>query len=139
MDFRGNDFFIKNGYNSADIVYGADHGIHEFCAFVKLIIWNSNSIDVNPLSIVITVANIDCDKENRAIVDKTIAKPTNDGLRRVFGKCLNLYFNAFGNAVTIGDEVSTPEIQAPINCLIFEYKNFCCIFFTYFRERKLKQ
>jgi hypothetical protein len=35
-------------------------------------------------------------------------------IHRVFRKILNLYFNAFGNAVTVGDEVSTPEIQATI-------------------------
>lgn len=51
-------------------------------------------------------------------------------IHRVFRKILNLYFNAFGNAVTVGDEVSTPEIQATIaylwiqELLLQEIKHF---------------
>jgi hypothetical protein len=37
----------------------------------------------------------------------------------------NLYFNAFGNAVTIDDdEVSTPEIQAFKSCLSLNTRTF---------------
>ncbi len=42
----------------------------------------------------------------------------------MFGKVFNLYFNAFSNAVTIGDEVSTPEIQASNSCLSLNTRTF---------------
>jgi hypothetical protein len=82
MDFRGKDFIAKNGYHSADIVYGTDHGARQFHVVVKLIIQNSNNINVTPLSAYNCYLDR-CDKENKTILEKTIAKPTNDGLQRV--------------------------------------------------------
>jgi hypothetical protein len=93
MDYRGKEFFIHNGYNSADIIFGGDHGARRFCTVLHLIVCNTNNNDVVPLSVVITIANIDCDKENRAILENTIAKPINDGLHRLFQKKINLHFN----------------------------------------------
>jgi len=66
---------------------------------------NTKNNDVVPLPVVITIANIDCDKENRAILENTIAKPINDGLHRLFQKKINLHFNEAANIATISDEI----------------------------------
>ncbi len=104
MDYRGREFFVHNGYNSADIIFGGDHGARRFRAVLRLILRNTNNNDVVPLSVVITIANIDCDKENRAILENTIAKPINDGLRRLFQKKISLHFNEAVNIATISNE-----------------------------------
>jgi len=70
-----------------------------------LIVCNTKNNDVVPLPVVITIANIDCDKENRAILENTIAKPINDGLHRLFQKKINLHFNEAANIATISDEI----------------------------------
>ena len=105
MDYRGREFFMHNGYNSADIIFGGDHGARRFRAVLRLILRNTNNNDVVPLSVVITIANIDCDKENRAILENTIAKPINDGLRRLFQKKISLHFNEAVNIATISNEI----------------------------------
>jgi len=104
LKFKEKEYLQQLGFNSIDIVFGGDHGAKRFHAVIKLIIRNKEDTSVSPISVVITVGNIDCTKETREILNKTIATPINDGLRRIVNKFFVLYCQADQYIATIADE-----------------------------------
>ena len=50
------------GYDSIDIIFGADHGARRFRAAIKIVFRNKCNAAVAPSSVVITIGNIDCKK-----------------------------------------------------------------------------
>ncbi len=119
IDCRGVLFFKQQGYNSADIVFGGDHGARRFRAVVKLILRNNNNKEVKPLSVVLTVGSINCAKENRDILEKTIMGHMNQGLKRLVNKYLIAQCHNQGTTVTFGDEPPATEEEIAINGDIF--------------------
>lgn len=60
MNYQRKVSFMHNGYTSANIIFGADHGACQFCAVVHLIICSNCNKDVFPFSVFIIITNIDC-------------------------------------------------------------------------------
>jgi hypothetical protein len=78
VNARGIPFMQQ--YNQADIVFGGDHGARRFRAVIKFILRNKDDIAVEPYSVVIHVGNIDCKKDTREILEKTIGTQLNESL-----------------------------------------------------------
>jgi hypothetical protein len=93
---------------------------------------------VSPISVVITVSNIDCTKETHDILEKTIAKPINEGFRQIVINFFIVYCQADKYIATLADE---PANVDPTICYTFCFSPRTFIaagltFFTYtwFRE-----
>ena len=69
--------------STASTFFGADHGARRFRAVIKIIFRKKEDATVSPIPVVVTVGNIDCTKETHDILEKTIAKPINEGLRHI--------------------------------------------------------
>jgi hypothetical protein len=80
LKMRGQDFFTKKGYSSLDVVLGCDHGARRFRAQLRLIFRNSGDKQVEPYSITLCVGSIDCAKDTREVLEKTIGKYLNESL-----------------------------------------------------------
>lgn len=109
LKYRGQDFFAKNGYDSLDIVLGGDHGARRFRAELRLIFRNSRNMHINPYSTTLCVGSIDCTKDTRDILDKTIGSHLNDGLHRIVNKYLVAHStlvnnNEYCNVVIFAEE-----------------------------------
>jgi ribosomal protein L35AE/L33A len=102
---RGKEYFQAMGYDSIDIIFGADHGARRFRAAIKIVFRNKCNAAVAPSSVVITIGNIDCKKETYEILAKTIAKPINEALKRIVGKFFVVHCNAGQCIATITDEL----------------------------------
>ena len=70
-----------------DVVFGGDHGARRFRAVIQLIFRNADC-HVNPYSVTIHVGKIDCNKDTREILQKTIAAELNEGLWLIAGKIM---------------------------------------------------
>jgi len=90
FEYRGRDFFQNKGYNKLDVVLGGDHGARRFRAVIQLIFRNNNCPS-ETYSVTIHVGNIDCNKDTRKILDETIGKELNSGLKRIYGKILVIH------------------------------------------------
>jgi hypothetical protein len=119
VDHREKDYFLKQECYAADVVFGGDHGAHMFCAVLCFIFRNTNNVNIPPLSIVITIFNIDCAQENRTILEKTIVKPMNDGLWQINGNYFTIHCNEHGNTTMISDEHPTLEVNQTITPHVF--------------------
>jgi hypothetical protein len=120
---RGTSYFINQRYNEADIVFGGDHGARRFRAVVRLIFRNTEEHDIEPYSIVMQVGNIDVAKDTRSVLEKTIAVPLNDSLKRLFGKKIVIHtLNDNDCDVTLTDEL--PGVQRNNNFLFFHTRTF---------------
>jgi len=84
VNARGIPFLRQ--YNQADIVFGRDHGACRFQAVIKLILQNKDDIRVEPYSVVIHVGNIDCKKDTREILEKTVGQQLNASLQLIVRK-----------------------------------------------------
>jgi len=62
------------------------NGARRFRAVIQLILRNKDNGAVEPYSIVITVANIDCQKDTRQVLEATVGIPLNESLKRIVGK-----------------------------------------------------
>jgi hypothetical protein len=87
VECRGIDFFQANEYNQMDVVFGGDHGARRFRAVIQLIFRNADC-HVNPYSVTMHMGNIDCNKDTREILQKTITTELNEGLRLIAGKIM---------------------------------------------------
>jgi hypothetical protein len=65
---------------------GGDHGARRFRAIIQLILRNKDNGEVEPYSIVITVTNIDFQKDTRQVLEATAGIPLNESLKRIVGK-----------------------------------------------------
>ena len=70
-----------------DVVFGGDHGARRFRAVIQLIFRNADC-HVKPYSVTIHVGKIDCNKDTREILQKTITTELNEGLRLIAGKIM---------------------------------------------------
>jgi len=70
-----------------DVVFGGDHGARRFRAVIQLIFRNADC-HVNPYSVTMHMGNIDCNKDTREILQKTITTELNEGLRLIAGKIM---------------------------------------------------
>jgi hypothetical protein len=93
---RGENFF--NQFDSVDIVFGGDHGARKFHAVVRLIFRNKNDASITTLSVVLTVGSIDCAKDSRLILQKTIINLVNDSLGLMSNKFLVAFISNQGNS-----------------------------------------
>jgi len=122
--FRGKEYFQQFGFNSIDIVFGADHGARRFRAAIKVIFRNKENTTVSPFSVVITVGNIYCSKESREILEKTIAKPINESLKRIVNKFFIVYCQADQFISTIADEAATADDPSRSDTFCFSTRTF---------------
>jgi hypothetical protein len=84
----------------ADIVVGGDHGQRRLRAVIKLILRNNGNNTINPYSVVIHVRNIECRKDTREVLQKTIGPLLNDSLHLVVDKFIvNHYVNDVTNVI----------------------------------------
>jgi hypothetical protein len=91
-------------YNQADIVFGGDHGQRQFRAVIKIILRNDENKAINPYSVVIRVGNIECRKDTREVLEKTIGMMLNGSLRLVVDKFIVVHHaNDVTNAI-LADE-----------------------------------
>jgi hypothetical protein len=93
---RGENFFDQ--FDSVDIVFGGDHGARKFHAVVRLIFRNKNDASITTLSVVLTVGSIDCAKDSRLILQKTIINLVNDSLGLMSNKFLVAFISNQGNS-----------------------------------------
>jgi len=77
LKFREKKYFQKLGFNSINIVFGADHRARRFRALIKTIIWEKEDATVNPISVVINIGNMDYTEETHEISGEKIAEPIN--------------------------------------------------------------
>jgi len=68
-------------------MFGGDHGARQFLGVIQLIFHNTDC-HVNPYSITFYVGNIDCSKDTREILQKSVATELNEGLWLIAGKIL---------------------------------------------------
>jgi hypothetical protein len=108
VECRGADFFRSNGFNQMDIVFGGDHGARRFRAVIQLIFRNVQC-HVKPYAVTIHVGNIDCNKDTREVLERTIGKELNEGLRRISGKILVVHVVNDSCTVTFSDELPGDE------------------------------
>jgi hypothetical protein len=87
VNARGIPFMQQ--YNQADVVFGGDHGAWGFGAVIKFILQNKDDIAVEPYSVVINVGNIDCKKDTRQILEKTIGTQLNESLQLIVDKIIS--------------------------------------------------
>jgi hypothetical protein len=73
-------------YNQVDIVFSRDHGAGRFWAVIKLNLQIKDDITVEPYSVVIHVGNVDCKKDTRKILEKTVGPQLNESLQLIVGK-----------------------------------------------------
>jgi hypothetical protein len=108
VECRGADFFRSNGFNQMDVVFGGDHGARRFRAVIQLIFCNVQC-QVKPYAVTIHVGNNDCNKDTREVLEKTIGKELNEGLRRISGKHLVPHVLHDFCMVTFSDELPGDE------------------------------
>jgi hypothetical protein len=87
---------------------GGDHGACRFHCVVHLILQNNNSHEINPLSVVITIGNIDCAKDDQLVLESTFFPSLNDHLRLIVGKFIAIQCVQDNNAVYFSDEEQPP-------------------------------
>jgi len=92
------------GYNQADIVVGGDHGQRRFRAVIKLILRNNGNNIISPYSVVIRVGNIECRKDTREVLQKTIGPLLNDSLCLVVDKFIVIHYVNDITNVILADE-----------------------------------
>jgi hypothetical protein len=109
---------LDQGYKNADIILGGDHGAHRFHCVAHLILRNNNSHEINPLSVVITIGNIDCAKDDRLVLESTFFPSLNDRLRLIVGKFIAIKCVQDNHAVYFSDEEQPPpcDNSSIINC-----------------------
>jgi hypothetical protein len=99
---------LEQGYNNADIILGGDHGARRFCCIVRLILRNNNSHEINPLSVVITIGNLDYAKDDRLVLESTFFPSLNDHLWLIVGKFIAIQCVQDNNAVYFSDKEQPP-------------------------------
>jgi hypothetical protein len=87
-----------------DVVLGGDYGVRRFRAVIQLIFRNGQC-QVKPYAVTIHVGNSDCNKDTREVLEKTIGKELNEGLRRISGKHLVVHVLNDFCTVTFSDEL----------------------------------
>jgi hypothetical protein len=93
-----------------DVVFGGDHGACHFHAVIQLIFHNVQC-HVKPYAVSIHVGNMDCNKDTREILEKTIGKELNKGLRWIVGKFLVVHVVNNVCTVTFLDEPPGDETE----------------------------
>jgi hypothetical protein len=83
VECRGIVFFYANGYNQRDVVVGGDHRAIGFHEVIQLIFCNAVCY-VNPYLVTIHVVNIDCSKDTREILQKTMLLSAMEIAPRIF-------------------------------------------------------
>jgi hypothetical protein len=87
VNARGTPFIRQ--YDQADIVFGGDHGARRFRAVIKFILRNKDDNTIEPYSVVIHVGNVDCKKDTREVLEKTIGNELNESLKLIVGKVIS--------------------------------------------------
>jgi hypothetical protein len=101
---RGFEKFKAMGYNQAYIVVSGDHGQRRFRAVIKFILCNNGNNTINPYSVVIRVGNIECRKDTREVLQKTIVPLLNDSLHLVVDKFIVIHYVNDVTNVILADE-----------------------------------
>jgi hypothetical protein len=112
---RGVNFF--NQFDSVDIVFGGDHGARKFCAVVRLIFRNKNDASITTLSVVLTVGSIDCAKDSRLILQKTIINSINECLGCMSNKFLVAFISNQGNFKFVIRCIGLDQLSSKQLCL----------------------
>jgi len=114
---RGLTFLSQ--FNMLDIIFGGDHGARRFRAVIQLILRNKDNGEVEPYSIVITVANIDCQKDTRQVLEATVGIPLNESLKRIVGKFIFIS----PETISLMDE-QLPDLGRPEESILMESRAF---------------
>ncbi len=126
MEFkhRKQQFFAERDCDSADVVFGGDHGARRFRAVIHLILRNSRNNNIDPLSVVITIGNIDCTKDSWKVLESTIATHLNESLHNVVGKYFVIYYNGNEPIFTFADEPPAVLPSTTSFCFWFKSRTF---------------
>ena len=126
LKHRGPDFGTQ--YNALDVVFGGDHGARCFRAVVQLIFRSKNNPEVPTCSVTLQVGHFDAAKDTYEVLENTIAKQLNEGLRRIVNKFAVVYSVEHNEPTVIfADEMPVADINnndTHNKCVFFEVRAF---------------
>jgi hypothetical protein len=94
--------FIFIQYDSINIVIGGDHGQRKFRMVIRLIYRNKSNPNIPEISHILKVGHINCIKDTRIVLEKTIGEKINNGCKALFGK--NIIMNRAQGSASIHEE-----------------------------------
>jgi hypothetical protein len=97
---RSCNFFTQ--YDAIDVVLGGDHGQRKFRMVIRVIYRNKSNRNIPAFSHTLKIGHIDCIKDTREVLERTIGIATNDGCKALFGKFMVL--DRGNHTVSIHDE-----------------------------------
>jgi hypothetical protein len=135
LKHRGQEFFKNNGHNTLDVILGCNHGARKFRAELRLLFWNSMDEEVKQYSISLHVGHIDCTKDTREVLQKTLVAPFNDSLRRLVESTYIICHstkvaNQFCNVVVLAKETPSDTCTDSVNW--FKTRTFIAGYLSFF-------
>jgi hypothetical protein len=121
LKHRGPDFGTQ--YNALDVVFGGDHGARHFRAVVQLIFRYKSNSEVPTCSVTLQVGHFHAAKDTCEVIEKTIAKQLNEGLRRIVNKF------ALIDSVEHSDPTVIFSDEMPVANIINNGTHKKCVFF----------